>query len=272
MSEKPPICETHALPSSAAVCRHIAAGTATALFRGDPSPRQPPADAWCETCESIYQARAAIWDDVAEAAVGFRFVCSDCYERLTRHLPDGIDRVPDEYPFEYRCGSCDLVHRGLPTWGADVPIAWLMATEEERSFGEINADLCTVHGDYFIRGLLEIPIIGSTHRMVWGVWTSLSEESFRIVNDRWEAPDRAGDEPRFGWLCTQLPIPAYEWEYPLKSLVYTQPPGVRPRIVLEATDHPLAVDQRTGITRERAESMCESLLAAQGGGRRGVRP
>jgi len=42
--------------------------------------------------------------------------------------------------------------------------------------------------------------------------------------------------------------------------VHTQPVGVRPVVELEPTDHPLAVEQRTGITVARVQEFAEQLL------------
>ncbi|HTJ32767.1 MAG TPA: DUF2199 domain-containing protein [Dactylosporangium sp.] len=46
----------------------------------------------------------------------------------------------------------------------------------------------------------------------------------------------------------------------LKTHVHTQRVGKRPHIELEATDHPLAVEQRTGITLSRVQEFAELLL------------
>ena len=63
----------------------------------------------------------------------------------------------------------------------------------------------------------------------------------------------------FGCLTTELPI------YPvstlsLKTNVRTRPVGERPLIELEPTDHPLAVEQREGITLARVIEIAERVL------------
>ena len=45
--------------------------------------------------------------------------------------------------------------------------------------------------------------------------------------------------------------------------MHTRPVGVRPYIELEATDHPLAVEQREGITWERVQEIAEIVLHGQ---------
>ncbi len=66
-------------------------------------------------------------------------------------------------------------------------------------------------------------------------------------------------EPYFGWLSTTLPL------YPqatlnLKTHVHSRPPGRRFLLELEPTAHPLAVEQRDGITLDRVREIAESLL------------
>lgn len=46
----------------------------------------------------------------------------------------------------------------------------------------------------------------------------------------------------------------------VKTHVHTEPVGTRPHIVLEPTEHPLAVEQRTGITVERVQRIAEAIL------------
>jgi hypothetical protein len=93
---------------------------------------------------------------------------------------------------------------------------------------------------------------------VFSVWSSLSEKSFLRMCDRWDVPDRASDPPYFGWLCSRIP------EYPsvanLKLSVQSRSPGVTPLLTLEPIGHPLAVDQRQGITIARWHELAHRLL------------
>ncbi|MFQ6227966.1 DUF2199 domain-containing protein [Nocardia sp. NPDC002869] len=62
-----------------------------------------------------------------------------------------------------------------------------------------------------------------------------------------------------GWLTTDLS--AYSpTTLNLKTRLHTRPVGERPFIELEPTDHPLAVEQRTGITRDRVHEIAEAML------------
>ncbi len=43
-------------------------------------------------------------------------------------------------------------------------------------------------------------------------------------------------------------------------MVQTQPVGMRPLVELETTDHPLAIEQREGITMDRVLELAERIL------------
>ena len=74
----------------------------------------------------------------------------------------------------------------------------------------------------------------------------------------WDAPGRESEPPFFGWLCTRLP--GYLDTATLKAHLHTRPLGERPFIELEPTEHPLAVEQRSGISLVRAREIGDSLL------------
>ena len=166
---------------------------------------------------------------------------------------------------DWRCAVCGQAHSGLATvFGPSAPDPWVSASSEQRSAGELTPDQCvlpdgaTTH--HFIRGHIEIPVVdrpGTT--FVWSAWASLSEANMDLTSEHWEDPDRASLPPMFGWLCTAL-----EYEPPTLSLpthVHTRDPGVVPSIELDpGLDHPLAVEQREGITWHRVAEINARLL------------
>ena len=68
--------------------------------------------------------------------------------------------------------------------------------------------------------------------------------------------------PFFGWLN------AYLKPYPdtmnLKTQVHLRDNGIRPFIELEPTDHPLAIEQRTGISVTRVAELYEIMVHVNG--------
>lgn len=161
----------------------------------------------------------------------------------------------------FTCRTCGQVHDELPlSFGADAPAPYYGVPEQERGQRVLlSPDQCIIDNEhYFVRGCLDIPIHGSAEVFRWGVWVSLSEKSFRRMSEVWETPGRETEPPFFGWLCTDLP--GYPDTTALKTLVHTRPLGERPFIELEPTEHPLAVEQRSGISPARAREVGESLL------------
>ena len=135
-----------------------------------------------------------------------------------------------------------------------VPDPWLDLTEAEReSRGMIDSDCCVIDQHYFIRGCLDIPILDFADVFSWGVWVSVSKENFKLILDLWDEEIRSDQPPIFGWLCNN--IRGYPQTFCLKSHVHLRNDGKRPFIELEPTEHPLAVEQRKGITLRRVEEI-----------------
>jgi hypothetical protein len=145
-------------------------------------------------------------------------------------------------------------------FGADAPLQYYSMPENERKVRcELTSDLCMIDEEhFFIRGCLEVPVVDGPGPFVWGVWTSLSRTSFKRVGELWESPERDKEPPYFGWLSSSLPL--YPNTINLKAKVHNRPLGQRPFVELEPTDHPLAVEQRNGITMNRVREIAEALL------------
>ena len=146
------------------------------------------------------------------------------------------------------------------SFGADAPAHYQQVAESERAARcDLTPEICIIdERHFFVRACLEIPVIDGAAPFAWGVWTSLSEPSFRRMASLWETEGRESEPPFFGWLCTAVPL--YPDTLLLKTHVHMQPVGARPLVELEPTDHPLAIDQRTGITMQRVQQIVEQLL------------
>ena len=124
----------------------------------------------------------------------------------------------------------------------------------------LTTEQCIIKGrHFFIKGLVEIPVFDSENTFSWGVWVAVSRESFFRIHEIWETPGREAEQPFFGRLSTDIPLYSPSTTN-LKANAHLRPVGVRPYIELEPTDHPLAVEQRTGITRDRVRRIAEAIL------------
>jgi hypothetical protein len=157
----------------------------------------------------------------------------------------------------FLCSSCHERHDGLPLgYATRAPAYWSEGLEDS----VLGEEQCVINGElFFVRARLIIPVLDSDQEFEWGVWVSLGEESFTRVTEMWTDPERVDEPPYFGWLSTELPL--YEPEtLNLKTLLHSRPVGARPIVELEPTDHPLAVEQRTGISFARVQEIAERFL------------
>lgn len=162
--------------------------------------------------------------------------------------------------YAWTCGCCGKQFSTLPEgWAFKAPDAWvaLSAAERARS-GKCDADLCHIKGTgFFVRGGLEVPIIGHDERYIWGVWARVAENSFWRILDLWNAPDAESEPPIAGWLATAIEIYPALLDLPASLRLRTN--NKRPAITLEVAQHPLAIEQRQGITIERVLEITAAL-------------
>ena len=148
----------------------------------------------------------------------------------------------------------------MPSFGWDYPVQYLLVPEEERDRRvELSSDACVIDEQwFFVRGCLEIPVHDHEDTFSWGVWCSLSEDNFRRYGAAFDQVSREAGESFFGWLCSA--IPNYPDTQQLKTMVRVRPWPTRPLVELEPTNHPLAVEQREGISAARAREIAEHLM------------
>lgn len=161
----------------------------------------------------------------------------------------------------FQCRCCGEEHPGPPlSWALEAPDEWFgLSPAQRRAMGVLSSDQCIIGSDrFFVRGSLEIPVVEGAGPFVWNVWVSLSETNFGRASQGWDDPLRAEEPPYFGWLCNDLV--GYPQTLGLKTNVHTRAVGICPFIELEPTDHPLAVEQREGITMARVIEIAEIAM------------
>jgi hypothetical protein len=158
----------------------------------------------------------------------------------------------------WTCSVCGEDHAGIPfDWACAEPTYWT-GPQSEDDF--LEDDLCSWVDDggtrcYFIRGILALPVADADETLAYGVWSSLSEESFKRVLELWEDPARTDEPPYFGLLSNALP--GYPNTLGLPLDVLTRELELRPSFVLHPGDHPLIVEQEHGITLARVHEIAE---------------
>lgn len=162
--------------------------------------------------------------------------------------------------FEFRCQTCGEIHKGMPGFGADAPLSYYAVPEAERaSRCKLGSDDCVIdRASFFVRGCLEISVHGADKPLIWGVWVSLGEQSFIEWLKAFEQEHRSHVGPFFGWLNAWLK--PYPETINLKTRVHLRDQGLRPWIELEPTDHPLALEQRNGISVDRVAEIYAIMM------------
>lgn len=160
----------------------------------------------------------------------------------------------------WSCSKCGEVHDSVPdSYVVDAPWPWFIAPPGSRTHPSLlSGDECILNGkDFFVSGCLEIPIIGRETPFVWGIWVSLSRAKFERQRTLVSDPSRVNELAYFGWLSSRIQI--YPDTLLLKTHVHSRPVGMKPYIELEPTEHPLAVEQRNGISEERFQQIAEAM-------------
>ena len=158
----------------------------------------------------------------------------------------------------WTCSRCGKEHVGLPLdWAYDRPTYWDGGQSKDDWLTE---DLCVWTDDagkrnYFIRGVLYIPVDDADQTLGYGTWSSLSEDSFKRVCEMWDDPKRTDEPAYFGWLSNSLPGYPETLNLPLDVVI--QEIDKRPALVLHEGEHPLIAEQREGISMERVRAVAE---------------
>lgn len=261
------MCPTHGESERTYVCDHLTGDSAGLGFhRAEPDEEDQFPDAWCDNCNLIFEAHDG-WNDQSEGLVEVQVLCSWCYEgsRIRNSRTDVSFEDLDN--LRWKCGSCEEWHYGpCLDFGFDSPAYWTREDDENNQVDWfetrstelpttlLDEDICIINGEnYFIRGRIELPIIGTAETFCWGVWGSLSRENFQKIIEMKDEPERAELPPMFSWLSSNID------EYPetlnLKMYAHVQEPYKRPIFELEPTDHPLSQEYDHGITPERVREI-----------------
>jgi len=130
--------------------------------------------------------------------------------------------------------------------------------------------------NYFVRGLINIPTLasassvakgekseaeGEDEGLTWGVWVRVNEETFKWIVTNWDKEGRESDERAKGLsgeIATRLPTYTKD-TLGTKVQIKIQPVGRRPTLVVQDS-HPLAAQQKNGITRKK---LLQTVLAIQ---------
>jgi len=166
--------------------------------------------------------------------------------------------MPAETTFDgYSCEICGRFHAGqYISLAFDSPDPYARLTESGKSHAYLGTDDCVVGGDeYYLRAIIELPIIEVNEVFLWGAWVRVWQKDYEEFVDHFQV--RGREEmigPYKGRLANNLP--GYEsGTLNLKCSVQIAPVGSRPILLIDEPDHPLAHEQRKGISLKRAAGL-----------------
>ena len=116
------------------------------------------------------------------------------------------------------CSVCGEIHKEMPDIGSFAPYHWNDTFNNDPK-SLLTEDLCIIEErDYFIRGVIQIPILKSEEYFGWGVWVSQKKENFEVYREKFN-DDSIG--PFFGWLSTKIDYYNTDTLYPGRVILKT---------------------------------------------------
>lgn len=161
----------------------------------------------------------------------------------------------------WTCKCCGRTYSRLPlSYGFSAPDYLYFVPEAERPSRTIlDRYICAIDDqDFFLRGCLEIPIIGREEKFVWTLWMSLSKQSLKRFVDLTALPVPADEPPRLGRIGNALP--GYPVTLEMRGRLHFRGDGLVPLVRLDDADHPLARDQRDGISLDRLQELAPLIM------------
>src|SRR5688572_18562542 len=162
----------------------------------------------------------------------------------------------------FTCSCCGQEHEGLADLVFAAPYYYYTVPPDQRQERcLLTSDLCSIDGkDFFIRGCLDIPIVGRPEKFSWGAWCSVSRANFDKYREVFDQPQQAHVGSFFGWFSVRLP--GYPPTLELKVMAHLRDERTRPLLELQESAHPLSQDYRFGISEKRLQEIYEANLHA----------
>ena len=162
----------------------------------------------------------------------------------------------------YRCTSCGQIHKEIPALGFMTPDNYDTLSEKDKTdLAEISEDFCVIsypdQTDRFIRTVLSISIHGTCETLDYGIWVSLSQESFDDYQKNFK--NETIEPIYFGMICNEINDYS-ETTLGLHVNVQVRTGGIRPEILPHQAEHQLIKDWENGITFEEAEKRIDKAI------------
>jgi len=122
----------------------------------------------------------------------------------------------------------------------------------------MTEDLCSIdEKQYFIRGVLEVPIKELNTTFEWGLWALVNHTDFVRYVELWDANIDEDELPFQGWLSGSPP--EYPEAHMTEITVHMRSNGLRPLFRIVSPQQQLGIDQREGITLAKVHEFIAKL-------------
>ena len=128
--------------------------------------------------------------------------------------------------------------------------------EERRARAWLADDFAVLDEDrFFVRGLLELPILELGSRFGYGTWVEVGGDEFRQLLEHWQDPDQFA--PVKGTVANELA--PYVGTEGLPATLSPVSVDTLPSVTLDDAAHPLVADQQAGITADRSDELAATV-------------
>lgn len=161
----------------------------------------------------------------------------------------------------FTCEACGETHAGETRdirLGLPQPIFLLDDSEREHR-ARIGEDAAILDGErFFVRALLELPIVGEDGYFGYGTWIEVAEPDFSALVELWDAEDGWRSDPFPGTLANELSPYAFTEGLPLQ--IKLRDVQLLPLVELADGEHELVRAQRHGISPHRAHQLAFTVV------------
>lgn len=156
------------------------------------------------------------------------------------------------------CGVCGQAHEGLShDFGWKLPDElWLLPEDVRQEKLDWSPDASYHEGRWFVRGVLYVPINDTGRQWGWGIWAEIDDKVMGVVYHNFT--EDASDAPlQTGTIANK--IPGFEDSVGQQINLRFRTADLRPLFFFpEDSQHPLAIEQREGVSLERYHEILES--------------
>ena len=159
--------------------------------------------------------------------------------------------LEDFSDYKWKCPCCGEEQTGLMTdFAFRVPENWLAIGWLQKLISSKNSDFCKIRSfsrpiERYIRCLLPVPIQDHEETFHFGVWMSISEDSWGVYRNGFRT-EQYTERGCFGYLMHNLPD--FKNSMAMHCDIEFFNHGSRPLVWLHEVDHPLYEAQREGIS------------------------